>query len=184
MRMTKVIDVVQLFYGWMDRVNAKFIEQAAPGQTPLQVHRHAGHIKEILEKLQQLDDAGRSDIKYPAVFLITDVRERIGQEYGSIQTAILDILIVNTTDKDYRIDERREQNFIPVLWPIYKNFIEVLLNAKEVQGMSMQDLPHDKIDRYYLGRQSVFGNLANKLNDYVDAVEIRDLRIQLKTHFC
>lgn len=175
MKMTKVIDVVALFYKWMDGVNDKL---------DFDVHRHAGHITEILQSLQQIDNAGKAASKYPAVFLITDVRERVGIAYGAYQEINVDFLIVNTTKNTYRVDERRQKNFIPVLWPIYKALIETLMNAPEVTAASVEDLPHTKIDCYYLGRNAVFGNIAHTLNDYVDAVQVEGLKIKLKTQFC
>jgi hypothetical protein len=172
--------VTDIFNEWMTKVNVKL---------SFNVHRYSAHIIEVLENLKQLDSASRSDIKYPVVILICDFEEQIGANKSvelGYQTATLNFIIANTTERNYKQPERLEQNFKPVLYPIYKALLESILESTSVYRATgtLEDIPHTKYDRYFWGREKIFGNDANTFNDYLDAIEIRGMKVKLRFPTC
>lgn len=179
MNLTLPVHPTDYFKEWMDKVRVKL-----PG---LNVHNYSCHIYEVIENLKQLDQAGRGDLKYPLVILLTDIEEVIGAKNataGKFETATFNFIIANTTVNTYKQPERLENNFRPVLAPIYKALLESIFESKNNEAQILEDIRHQKWERYFWGRQAIFGNDANILTDYVDAIEIKGMQIQLTTKFC
>lgn len=172
--------ITDIFNEWMAKVNTKLT---------FGVHRYSAHILEVLENLKQLDNSGNSDLKYPVVILICDFEEQIGQnksiEYG-YEIATLNFVIASTTDRNFKQPERLTQNFKPVLYPIYNALLESILESSSVYKFTgtIEDIPHVKYDRYFWGREKIFGNDANTFNDYIDAIEIRGMKIKIRMPWC
>lgn len=167
--------VTDVFNEWMADVNAAL---------DFPVHRISAHIIEVLEVLKQLDSAQRADVKFPLVILICDFEEMIGQSGsmgGRFETARLNMIICNNTIPTYRQNERLENNFKPTLYPIYHALRDAILNSSNNQSMTIEDIPHTKIDRYFWGREQIYGNDANITNDFIDAIEIKNLQVKITT---
>ena len=87
-------------------------------------------------------------------------------------------------------DERYAKNFIPVLYPIYEAFLNKIntftygkRNGKPFLTKSVDFIKHTKIDRPFWGRDTFLKNDANRFNDYIDAIEIRDLDLLINSNF-
>jgi hypothetical protein len=119
----------------------------------------------------------KKNFRYPLIALKTPFDEHVKNGRVHVQ---LNIIIVQETEKEYTTPERREQVFKPILYPLYKKFLETLTQSglfyweHSVDG----ELPeHIKVDRYYWGTHSTNGNVANILSDPLDAIEIFDLKL-------
>lgn len=145
------------------------------------VHFEHGHPIEIVETLSQKDKAGIefSFKKYPLVCLFQDFVEDVSNNY--IVSANLHIVICNSTKSDYKAKERYENNFKPIIYPIY----DELFNQFQKNGDIIGYFPeHKKIDRLFWGKESIYGNKANIFEDYLDAVEIINLKLNLNKINC
>lgn len=145
------------------------------------VHFDHGHPIEIVETLSEKDKAGIefSFKKYPLVCLFQDFVEDIENNY--IVSANIHIVICNSTKPDYKAKERYEHNFKPVLYPIYNE----LMNQFQKHGDVIGYFPkQQKIDRLFWGKSSLYGNKANIFEDYLDAIEIINLKLNLNTINC
>lgn len=170
--------VIEAFKEWMKAVNDKL---------PFTVYSQYGHIIEVLENMKQLDKQNQSSLKYPCVILICDFREQVftpGAFYGQYQDATLNMLIVNSTVNTYKAHERLQHVFKPILYPIYLELMEQIKQSPITVVYGNTQLGHTKIDRLFFGREMVYGNTGNIFNDYIDAIEIQNLRVKLRNNYC
>jgi hypothetical protein len=138
---------------------------------------------EILAKLQELSNSiYDKDRKYPLIALFTDIVQNVGDPIGMFGTVAINVLIATQTKQTYKAEERLAFNFKPLLYPIYDRFIYEVQKHKQ---FSFVGAPiHDRIDRLFLGRDGFYGKEGNVFNDYLDAIEIRNLRITVKNKIC
>lgn len=144
------------------------------------VHYEHGHPVEIIETLMQKDRSQTLIFnKYPLVALFQDFPEKWLNEYQ--MEATVNIIICNSTVNTLKAKERYDRNFIPVLYPIYDELISQIEKHPNTIGYSPN---HTKVDRLYWGRNGLYGNKANTFNDYLDAVELLNFKINFNTLIC
>ncbi len=148
------------------------------------VQYYFGHYKEILETLQQKDGTSLEFSKYPAVCLFMDFPETTGKAPGIAAEVKLQMIIAYATDPNLKAAERYTKSFKPVLYPIYNSFIDELMRSGRIMAPSKELISHTKIDRLYWGRKGLFGNTGNVFNDYLDAIEIKDLNLKFYKPAC
>jgi len=143
------------------------------------VYYKFGHWIEIVQHLQQQTNAAIK--KYPLIALSTDItieRGRIGV-YG---LARINVAIMVLSDMNYTSEQRLEKSFKAVLQPLKEIFLEELVNSK--QFTSEGQLVFKETERYFLGKQGLYGNVANEANEYLDAIELSDLEIIVNNPIC
>lgn len=135
-----------------------------------------GHRLEIANRLLQKDkDKVYKNQKFPLIALRMDIAEEVSK---GVWSHSLNILIANYTDKKWNAEERMENIFLPVLYPIYKRFIYEVQNSGLFTWPGNQDFPeHTKIDRPFWGTENQEGNVKNIFNDPIDAIEIIGLKL-------
>jgi len=141
-----------------------------------------GHPLEIIDTLAKKDS---NDVykfnKYPLIALFQDFTETMG-ENQAVPSAVqdLNIVIAVNTSPDYSSANRYDNSFRTVLYPLYDLLIKHIVKSKRFLNVDPGLVPHDKIDRLYWGRTGLYGNEANIFNDYIDAIEIQNLSLQLR----
>lgn len=149
------------------------------------VHYLHGHPKEIIETLRQKDQVPEYRFeKYPLIALFQDFPETKGAKVGIESEARLHLIIARATRPEYKAEERYAENFIPVLYPVYYELLRQIHLAGAFMTLSPNRIPHTKIDRLYWGREGLYGNQANIFGDWIDCIEIRDMRINLTQKTC
>lgn len=144
-----------------------------------------GHKRELIETLLQKDKSDEErELKYPLIYLVQDFPEDRNKIPGIYAEVSLNIIIAHHTVNTHKITERYSKVFKPVLYPIYDQFIKQLCKHKQIHDVSELTLKHRKTDRSYWGRNAVGGNDQNKLNDYVDAIEIDNLILKINYNNC
>ena len=146
------------------------------GQT---VYYSYGHPKEINQRLQTLSESSEDKDKlFPRIMLLTDIpiTHNIVGFWGQ---ARLRFLICNYTEAEYTAEERTDNNFIPILHPIKKAFIDAL----STYGLFTFDTvpQYTETDCYYYGSQI---NDKNEFNNRIDAIEITDLLVNITAKIC
>lgn len=142
------------------------------------IHYDYGHVKELITKLSNLDKSDQLRFtKYPLVYLVQDFPEDRGDRPGIYADIIVSIVICHQTKDTAVIQDRMKNVFKPVLYPIYYALMSAiavypLFNVSD-EGL----IKHRKIDRAYWGKTSIGGNDANTLNDFVDAIDITNIKI-------
>lgn len=134
-----------------------------------------GHPKEITTRLQELSNSPtEKDKKFPLVILFTDIEidKSIPGFFGS---AALRMLVCNITEPIYTAERRTANNFKPVLHPIKT---ELLKQVSVYEHFTYEgELQYKETDMYFYGSQF---NDQNIFNDYIDAVQLRDIRVNIK----
>lgn len=151
------------------------------GIIPKKVYFMHGHEKEVVNVLQSMTNAGApiKNEKYPLIILFEDIREKLRRSLNGWTTSFKCRLVICTlTSPTLRADQRLEQNFKPILLPIFEEFIRQISRSKLFNQPTVEDMEITKWNRYYWGSQPVDKNI---LNDYIDAVEIESISLNLKT---
>ncbi|GIV35399.1 MAG: hypothetical protein KatS3mg031_2934 [Chitinophagales bacterium] len=138
-----------------------------------------GHRLEIANRLLEKDqDKVQKYQKYPLVALRQDFEE---QHSNGIVTYVLNLAILEYTDKNYTAEQRYENVFKPILYPLYEGLIIAMRQSGFFWPGFMGIPPHTKIDRPYWGVQFSEKNARNIFNDPLDAIEIVNLKVNLKS---
>lgn len=149
------------------------------------LHYKHGHPMEIVNTLTEYSKGPSTKYdRFPLIALFQDFPEVMGSAPGFYTDVTLHLIIAKGTDPNYKAADRYEKNFKPILYPIYLNFIEQLKRSKAIEVISGGEIPHTKIDRLYWGREGLYGNTSNTFNDKVDCIEIKDLKLRIKTQNC
>lgn len=142
-----------------------------------------GHPLEILKTLTQRDKSKDWKYrKYPLVALLQDFQETKGVNPSLITQASPRVLIVNQTKREFSSMKRYEENFKPILYPIYELLLEAIAEIGYFNVKAPDQIQHRKTDRMFWGREGLYGSEGNVFDDYLDAIDItfQDLAILSK----
>lgn len=145
-----------------------------------------GHPLEIVQVLQErLNSPDHKDSRFPLIALFRDFKITKGKktEADIVGDASLNMIIAMQTDPLYRADQREALVFKPILYPIYNELLrQIKLSAH--YSVNYAGIDHDQTDRYYWGRTGLYGNTGNTFNDYLDAIEIENMKLKVKSIHC
>lgn len=176
--MSKPVYIVDEMAIVVDRVSTK-LSQKLGGP----VFYMYGHPVEIVQRLQVMTNSPTlQNKKYPLIALFTDIPIDVS-EVGIYGTATMQMVIATITQSNYQAEERTEKSFKPILHPIYHMLMQEIYEHKQF-NFEYQNPDHTAIDRYYWGKQGLYGNTGNQFNDYIDAIEIKDLTVPIRNQFC
>lgn len=141
---------------------------------PTEPYYEYGHPVEIINTLSEKTADGLVYDKYPLICLFLDAPETIDERILKREITV-DIVICAQSEQIWKASERTAETFEPVLYPIYESLINHIKN----DGVFSIVGTYDKIDRYSWGRNGLYGNTANLFNDYIDAIEIKSLKLEI-----
>lgn len=147
------------------------------------VHFEHGHYLEIAKVLQQKALGTTSKFtKWPLIALFRDFPEK--NEVGLYTEMTATLIIAKSSDPNWTSDQREQNSFIPVLYPVLSAFLEAMDNDQRIMNQSVQELSYTKIDHYYWGSQTVLDKTPNIFNEWTDSIELRDLTIKINPQNC
>lgn len=135
-----------------------------------------GHPISILSKLTTKDGGKyKKWQKYPLIMLLQDIQESHSNDLNFGYSFPASIVLLATTDKNYTEQERYENVFKSVLYPLYESLVH---EVKYYQFFDFETesngIPtYNKWDRVNWGTNTLFGNTATILNDYLDGIEMQ-----------
>lgn len=138
-----------------------------------------GHIAEIAKRLTEKDKSNSNTLaytKYPLIVLFQDFdynKNKIDNTDVSVNIAI-----VNGTNKEYITVQRRDNNFTPILDPIYNELIGAL---RDTLAFRITDGDFTVSRKYYWGSSLSDSHPAD---DPLDAISIENLNLELTTPNC
>ena len=140
-----------------------------------------GHPLEILNTLSEKDRHSTYKFKkYPLIALFQDFTESIGENMNSQGETSLNIVICTQTSPDYTSEQRYDNVFRTVLYPLYDLLIKHIEASKWFVNVGPGLVPHDKTDRLFWGKSGLYGNEGNIFNDNIDAIEIENLSLSMR----
>lgn len=174
--------IVEIFSDVVSRLNVAMVGKL-PDLSPStgEIQYMHGHPLEIIETLKQKDKGQSKRFeKYPLIALFQDFPERSTNASIGIETeAVLHFIIAKGTRKDYKASQRYEFNFKPFLYPIYEEFLNQINLEKRFMTYGVDKMEREKWDRLYWGRGGLYGNEGNIFNDYLDCIEIKNLKLKI-----
>ena len=149
------------------------------------VHFMNGHPLEVIETLAQKDKSNTFRFeKYPLIALFQDFAEVHTGNIGAPLELTLHLIIARATRPEYKASERYEKNFKPFLYPIYNEFLRQLNLSGLFMIYNSSIIPHTKYDRLYWGKEGLFKNQGNIFDDYLDVIELKNLKLKLYKKTC
>lgn len=120
--------------------------------------------------------ASYDDVRYPLVALIRNWDERSNENNGYVSISV-NLVIVTPSRQEWLSQEREDNNYIPVLRPIYSEFMQCIKSSRCFANY-FESLPtHVKTESFLLGREGNKGNTAYSLPDIVDGIIITGLEL-------
>lgn len=142
-----------------------------------------GHPLEIVTTLQEYTkNPVKESRKFPLIALFTDIVVRRHQPIGFFGSVRLNMVIANITKPEYKAAERLAVNFQPILQPIKEELIRQI--DRHPQWTHGGEVTYEEIERYYWGKQGLYGNQGNIFNDYIDCIELREINLNIKKKQC
>lgn len=139
-----------------------------------------GTVRELNESLIQLGKTNDgSKKKYPLIYLFVDVREPSGF-VGKYEDLRLRLAIINYTKPTFKAKERLEENFKPIIMPVYREFLRQLTLAGDMflGATAVELIKHTAIRRYYWGEERQNSHDGNPFPDFIDGLEIDNLELK------
>lgn len=170
--MTSVIDDIKEIVLMM--------RERTDGVVPHFIPGHRREINNIL--LNESQDRVASPLRYPLLTLFTpfDIVNQNG-----IREITLNIGIFESTDKNYTTEERNEYIIKPVLYPLYELFFECIRESGLFFWPNDLEIPlHTQVDRPLWSIEEREGRVAHILTDPLDAILIRDLKLNQFLRTC
>ena len=159
--------ILQPFISYVDVISEVVASIPDARKPKLFTYGDGEYIADLLTALSQ-SRSKRSSI-YPMIAVLNDFPEV--EDVITVQ-----MVFANSTRKEYTNDQRKDNNFVPVLQPMLDAFFDACRRHPRIDGR--YDFQHEKYDLYSLGRKAIFDNRI-LLNEYVDAIQVRNLKLQI-----
>lgn len=116
--------------------------------------------------------------KYPLIALRLPSTIRVN---GAMASFSANILIAHFTGASLLPEERVEQKFQAILWPLKVLFLNMVRRSGE---FNIYEPEYDQIDRMFYGTETGEENIKNVFDDPLDAVELRGLKLNFLIDDC
>lgn len=171
--------VIDIMRDIVAKVSERVIPELARAQPTITgVQCLVGHHNEIRNRL-----VAQKSGKYPLIAVFQDFVERKGDISG-YPTVDLQLIILYYTQKTSYTEDRYDKVFKPILYPIYDELLTQIIKHPEVAIISPNRIEHDKIDRPHWGDPGTYGNKEYLLDDVLDGIELRNLKLVLQKIKC
>lgn len=169
----KALWTPDIFRGVVSRINV-------PG---IPVYFDYGHYKEVAKNLHFKDgELSQKDRKYPLVWLVMDFDEDINTFPGVYSQPTFQLIIATITEPEWSMDERYANSFDRYLYPVYNQLVQQITKEASFGLPPEATLGHRKTDRPYWGGDETPGGAGDKpnmFNDFIDAIQIRNLKLKI-----
>jgi hypothetical protein len=143
-----------------------------------------GSYNHIRQRLASKDKSeGNKEVKYPLIALIYSFDERKVSGKDSLDVS-LTFLICTESENSMYSEDRYTQNYLPILYPIYAEFMSVVESSNYFRKYHSRGVPHIKVDDLHMGEESGGGKIAYILPDVVDGIWIKDLELSVLPNMC
>ena len=128
------------------------------------------------EWVNELLSVGQSNAKkrYPFVYANSMTVTQV--ENTNLQTvSIGEIVLAVNSNQRWTSLERDTYSFKPILNNLYTLFYEALDSSRECVVVERGT----RKDHYFYGKSGLYGGTGNKFSDFVDAIEINNLKLRI-----
>jgi hypothetical protein len=143
-----------------------------------------GHPADIVQKIQSYSNSEENRYKkYPLIGLFLDFKQTRGSNIQVDTSCSLNLFICVGTTNKLTPQQRTDQSFVPLIQPIYNEFLNQLAKHGNVITPELRRFRHDYVERYQWGKGGLeyYNNgQKNIFNDFIDAAEITGLEVDFK----
>jgi len=137
-----------------------------------------GTTVEVVNRLKQKSESPTySDKRYPLIWYLIDGSVKEEVVLGKRIVKNVTIIICNQTTREFTSTERYENNFTPILRPLYDAFMINMKNSTLVR--SSDNYKHEYYENLFWGNEGLYGATGNIFDDMLDAIIIRGLDLSL-----
>ena len=146
-----------------------------------------GTYAELVDDLRSIDYTSTpeditEDRNYPLIWLPMDIDEVFsGSDYS--YTATIKLILCTQTQKELRTSERYNTTFLGILYPIYDELLNQIARCGWFEQGEPEQIEHTKTDRMYWGKTQLIDENGVGI-DFVDAIEISNLKLNVKFNNC
>lgn len=139
---------------------------------------------EIVDTIKEMAKSRKvSGRRFPLLALFMDFDEAKGERPDVQSSVSLHVVIATSTKPLLLAKQRYEETFRSRLYPLYDAFIYSIQNCGYF--VNVQELvPHTKTDRMKWGKSGLYEKPENQFQDYIDAIEITNLKLLTKQNIC
>jgi hypothetical protein len=153
------------------------VDEVLSTQYDFNVNYDWGHDLPVINNLSRKDKDISRPKKYPLVWFVMNFKESMGNIGVYARLTGIRIYIMTSTKVNYTMKERRDNTFLPILYPIYAELIKQFSLSETFKPNSEMAIEHTKIDMPYWSED---GQKTNFYNDFIDAIQIADLKLDVK----
>jgi hypothetical protein len=176
--LTKPVYIVDIFRDVVSLVTGKLLPTLQAVEPLITMVRYDyGHINDINERILARQQNG--DVMNPMVLLIEDYKTVHGDE-GLTGISNVKIIIVYLSKADITRQQREDNVFRPILYPIYFEFLNQLKVSGMFQIYDVTKIQHEQINRPHWGDPYLYGNKEYPLKGVFDGIELNFT--ELKTY--
>lgn len=138
-----------------------------------------GSQAEVQQRLSEWSrDVDNKENKYPCIIVFTPFPQaRMQSDIKYLTEAVVNILIVNDTEKTYTTPERITNVFEPILWSVYALFLNEMILSNYFDLDSTFKIPHDYVDHFHYSPTPA--KEQNVFSAVLDAVEMQNVELKL-----
>lgn len=148
-----------------------------------QIWYEYGHYPDIRERLIARSKAAPANYRYPLIALFEDFRIRKSQ-IGIFGIAEMKLIILYSSKKDITREQREQDVFRPILYPIYSEFLTQLKKSGKFMIYDETRIQHDQINRPHWGDPALYKNDSYIFNEVLDGIEINNLQLTTNLKNC
>ena len=173
------VSIPSLFEKIVDKVSVNL--RAELGRDVQFLYGSYNHIRQRLASKDKSE--GNKEVKYPLIALIYSFDERKVSGKDSFDVS-LTFLICTESEPSLYSEDRYTQNYLPILYPIYAEFMAVVESSNYFRKYHRSGVPHVKVDDLHMGEESGNSKIAYTLPDVVDGIWIKDLELSVLPNMC
>lgn len=137
---------------------------------------HYGTQKEIIDRFTEMTKKSTiKNVMFPAICLIMPLKETVTNN-GYLRDVSLNLLILTDSKQGFTTADRYTYSYTPILYPLWEHFIEIAEYHHEISPHNME---YERTDQVSWGKYGLDESKAQQFNDYIDAIEIENLKIQI-----
>lgn len=167
-----VVTIPQLF---ASLIANEFAAEAEKASFTTPVYFDYGHYMEITNRLKSKEKSiNAKGQTYPLIWLVMDFEQQTTTD-ASIdwKLPLVQIIIAATTKKDSTTPQRMEDNFQPLLLPVYDILMKAFRRSKTFFTLAPADPQHSFWLRPYWDGADNTGKGGNLFDDFIDAIQIK-----------
>lgn len=171
------VSIPALFDTIVSNVRTALLGELGPNREVQFLHGTYNHIRQRIEAKDK--SSGNKQLKYPLIALIHSFEEQVVSDSKKVDVSLNFLICTETTNQKYS-EDRYKDNYEPILYPIYAEFMEQCKRSGFFANYG--DYQHTKVDDLHMGEET--GNGAYTLPDVVDGLWIKDLKLRIIPNKC